>query len=119
MSNLGPIDQQLLQIVTAAQPANIPDVIQGMQAINALLPNDDGLKWFNKLYLMVTQQIDGQPPATAWSDGAWLTRLDVVFAGYYFAAIESFCRMTRAHRVPGMLSSKLETAQILTVFSSR
>src|SRR5579859_1362478 len=90
MSNLGPIDQQLLQIVTAAQPANIPDVIQVMEAIDALLPNDDGLKWFNKLYLMVTQQIDGQPPATAWSNGAWLTQLDVVFAGYYFAAIESY-----------------------------
>jgi Family of unknown function (DUF5995) len=90
MSNLGPIDQQLLQIVAAAQPANIPDVIQVMEAIDALLPNDDGLKWFNKLYLIVTQQIDGQPPATAWSDGAWLTQLDVVFAGLYFAAIESF-----------------------------
>ena len=35
-----------------------------MQSIDALLPNNDGLKWFNKLYLMVTQEIDGQPPAT-------------------------------------------------------
>ena len=71
MSNLGPIDQRLLQIVTAVQPASIPEVIQIMQTIDALLPNDDGLKWFNKLYLMVTQQIDGQPPATAWADAAW------------------------------------------------
>jgi hypothetical protein len=39
---------------------------------------------------MVTQQIDGQPPAMTWSDAAWLTQLDVVFAGFYFAAIVSF-----------------------------
>jgi hypothetical protein len=88
--NLDPIDQQLLQIVTAAEPVTIPDVIQVMQSIDTLLPNNDGLKWFNKLYLMVSQQIDGQPPATAWSDAAWLTELDVVFAGFYFAAIEGF-----------------------------
>jgi hypothetical protein len=87
-SNL--IDQQLLQIVAAAKPVTISEVIQVMRSIDALLPNNDGLKWFNKLYLMVTQQIDGQPPATAWSDPAWLTELDVVFAGFYFAAIESF-----------------------------
>jgi Family of unknown function (DUF5995) len=88
--NLDPTDQQLLQIVSDAQPVVIADVIQVMQSIDALLPNNDGLKWFNKLYLMVTQEIDGQPPATAWSDPAWLTRLDVVFAGFYFAAIASF-----------------------------
>jgi hypothetical protein len=88
--NLDPTDQQLLQIVSATPPVNIPDVIQVMQSIDALLPNNDGLKWFNKLYLMVTQEIDGQPPATAWSDPAWLTGLDVVFAGFYFAAVASF-----------------------------
>jgi hypothetical protein len=90
MPNLDPTDQQLLQIVSAAPPVNIPDVIQVMQSIDALLPNNDGLKWFNKLYLMVTQEIDGQPPATAWSNPAWLTGLDVVFAGFYFGAVASF-----------------------------
>jgi Family of unknown function (DUF5995) len=74
---LDPTDQQLLHIVSAAQPVTIADVIQVMQSIDALLPNNDGLKWFNKLYLMVTQEIDGQPPATAWLDAPWLTRLDV------------------------------------------
>jgi hypothetical protein len=88
--DLDSIDQQLLQIVSRAQPVTIPDVIQAMQSIDSLLPDDDGLKWFNKLYLMVTQQIDGQPPTTAWSDAAWLSLLDVVFAGFYFAAIASF-----------------------------
>lgn len=90
MPNLDAVDQELHNIVTAAQPVTIPDVIQVMQSIDGLLPSADGLKWFNKLYLMVTQQIDGQSPATAWSDAAWLTRLDVVFASFYFAAIASF-----------------------------
>jgi hypothetical protein len=59
MPNLDPINQQLLSIVSAAQPVTIADVIQVMQNMDDLLPNDDGLKWFNKLYLMVTQEIDG------------------------------------------------------------
>lgn len=89
MSNLDPVDEQLLQIVSSAQLMTISDVILVMQRIDALLPVSDGLKWFNKLYLMVTEEIDGQPPAAAWLDAAWLTRLDVVFAEFYFAAIAS------------------------------
>jgi len=87
MPNLDPTDAQLLQIVTAAVPASIADVIAVMQSIDELLPGDDGLKWFNKLYFMVTQQIDTQPAQNGWKDAAWLTHLDVVFAGFYFAAI--------------------------------
>jgi hypothetical protein len=84
------IDAQLLAIVTRPAPVTIPDVIATMQAIDNLLPVEDGLKWFNLLYLKVTQRIDGQPPATAWQDPQWLTRLDVIFAGHYFAAIAEF-----------------------------
>jgi hypothetical protein len=87
MSSLDLIDTQLLQIVDGAAPVSIADVIAIMQSIDGLLPSNDGLKWFNKLYLMVTQQVDNQPPAKGWEDAAWLTRLDVVFAGFYFAAI--------------------------------
>jgi hypothetical protein len=88
MPNLNPTDAQLLQIVSSAAPAVITDVVAVMQSIDGLLPSSDGLKWFNKLYLMVTQQIDTQPPSNGWEDATWLTRLDVVFAGFYFAAIE-------------------------------
>jgi hypothetical protein len=87
MPNLNSIDAQLLQVVSGASPASIADVAALMQSIDELLPSNDGLKWFNKLYLMVTQKIDAQPPANGWEDAAWLTRLDVVFAGFYFAAI--------------------------------
>jgi len=87
MPNLNSTDARLLQIVSSAASAVIADVIAVMQSIDGLLPRSDGLKWFNKLYLMVTQQIDAQPPPNGWEDAAWLTHLDVVFAGFYFAAI--------------------------------
>ena len=87
MPNFSPIDAQLLQIVNRSSPASIADVIGVMQTIDGLLPSNDGLKWFNKLYLMVTQEIDSQTPPDGWEDATWLTRLDVVFAGFYFAAI--------------------------------
>ncbi len=60
-----------------------------MQSIDALLPANDGLKCFNRLYLMVTQQV-GLPPGVAWQNPLWLDHLDVVFAGFYFDAIGDF-----------------------------
>ena len=87
MPNLNSIDTQLLQIVSGASPASIGDVIAVMESIDGVLPSNDGVKWFNRLYLMVTQEIGAQPPPNGWEDATWLTRLEVVFAGFYFAAI--------------------------------
>jgi hypothetical protein len=94
MAELSPVDAQLLGTVQAAAPVTIPDVIAVMEQIDGLLPGTDGLKWFNKLYLMVTQKIDGQPPAGGWKDAAWLTRLDVDFAGFYFDAIAGWLQQS-------------------------
>jgi hypothetical protein len=87
MVNLNPTDAQLLQIVNAAAPAALADVLAVMQSIDGLLPSSDGLRWFNKLYMMVTQRIDLKPPPDGWEDATWLTRLAVVFANFYFTAI--------------------------------
>ncbi len=81
-----PADQRLLTIVTGTSVTTIADVIATMEAIDSLLAGNDGLKWFNLLYLQVTRQVDGRPP-NSWQDATWLTRLDVVFAGLYFQAI--------------------------------
>jgi Family of unknown function (DUF5995) len=83
-------DQSLYDLVTSPAPVAIADVIARMQAIDALLPGSDGLKWFNRLYLMVTQQIDLHPPGGTWHSPTWFTRLDVVFAGLYFNAVADF-----------------------------
>jgi hypothetical protein len=84
-------DQGLYQIVTAAASSSVTinDVLQTMQSIDDLLPGTDGLKWFNRLYMMVTQEVDQRAPAE-WQDPNWLSRLDVVFAGFYFLTIAGF-----------------------------
>jgi hypothetical protein len=80
-------NQPLFDVVSAANPETIADVIATMNSIDALLPANDGLKWFNRLYLMVTDQVNVSPPGGAWQNPAWLTRLDVVFARFYFTAL--------------------------------
>lgn len=87
---LSAVDQSLLQLVSTPNPSSIDEVITRMQAIDAVLPGSDGLKWFNRLYLMVTEQVDLHPPGGAWQNPVWLLRLDVVFAGFYFAALRQF-----------------------------
>jgi hypothetical protein len=83
-------DQDLLQIVSAVARTTIEDVINVMQRIDGVLPSNDGLKWFNLLYLMVAREVYDHPPADGWRDVQWTTRLDVVFANFYFAAIANF-----------------------------
>jgi hypothetical protein len=84
------VDQPLYELVTGPECVTIADVIARMEAIDALLPVNDGLKWFNQLYMLVTQQVDLNPPGGAWKSPVWLTKLDVVFAGLYFSAVAGF-----------------------------
>jgi hypothetical protein len=85
--NLTAADQALYQIVTERKPDTIDGVLASMDRIDSALPDNDGLKWFNRLYRMVTEEVDLRPPNGGWKDSAWLRRLDVVFAGFYFRAI--------------------------------
>jgi hypothetical protein len=87
-----PADRQLGAILSGPEVATIADVMAKMTAIDAALPNDDGLKWFNLLYLKVTQRVDAAPPPGGWQNPAWLTRLDVVFAQFYFSAVADWLR---------------------------
>jgi hypothetical protein len=80
------MDSPLLAIATKPV-TTIPDVIASLEAIDALLPVTDGLKWFNWLYLIVTKAVDLNIGANTFHNPAWLTQLDVVFAGLYFSAL--------------------------------
>lgn len=100
-----PADQPLYNLANSAAPVTIADVIARMEAIDALLPANDGLKWFNRLYLMVTQQVDLHPPGGAWQSPAWLSRLDVVFASLYFSAVAGYLG---GHSVPSAWSALFE-----------
>ena len=58
-----------------------------MAAIAAPLPEDDGVARFNELYLAVTQAVAEETLAASYRDPEFISRLDVVFADLYFAAI--------------------------------
>jgi hypothetical protein len=86
-----PYDPTLLAAVQAA-PQSIPDVVQILENIESTCADGDGLKWFNWLYLQVTQAVAARisaPGSDSFTDPAWIAALDVAFANCYFAAIRS------------------------------
>jgi hypothetical protein len=77
-----------LPVVPPGPPATtIDDVIARMTAIDGVLPADDGVACFNRMYLEVTCGVGDQVKQGQFGDPAWITRLDVVFANLYFAGI--------------------------------
>ena len=91
--------QKILALVAnRAALTDIGQVIQTMQDLDKMLLPNDGLKWFNLLYLNVTQAVYSKPPAEGWDDKAWLYRLDINFARLYFDALAYSC--TDQTRVP-------------------
>jgi hypothetical protein len=76
---------------TATIPAakTVADVIAAMKSLQSKLSDDDGLKWFNFLYLAVTKAVDGAVNATQFNDPDWIAALDVVFANLYFNAVNT------------------------------
>lgn len=70
--------------------STITDAIAVMRAIDAALPDADGVKWFNYLYLKVTEAV--RADAASWEDWAFLERFDVAFARLYFDAVTSWER---------------------------
>jgi Family of unknown function (DUF5995) len=86
------IDAAVFGVLDGVPVNTVPDVIERMHALDAVLPPEDGLKWFNFLYQMVTEQILTDIVDSKWQDGTWLTELDVVFARLYFDAIVSWIK---------------------------
>jgi hypothetical protein len=86
-----PYDAALLAAVRMI-PQSIADVLQTMQTIGRTCIDGDGLKWFNWLYLQVTQSVETRVASGRFSDPAWLAELDVQFARLYFGALESALR---------------------------
>jgi hypothetical protein len=58
-----------------------------MTAIDSSLPDSDGVKWFNRLYLQVTRSVKQAVNPPVFRDARSMSELDVVFANLYFAAI--------------------------------
>jgi hypothetical protein len=89
MGYMFPYDAALLAAVQT-DPQSIPDVVQSLQTIDATCVDGDGLKWFNWLYLQVTQAVETRIAAGGFTDPAWLAQLDVQFARLYFSALKSW-----------------------------
>jgi Family of unknown function (DUF5995) len=70
----------------AARTGTIADVIARMKEIDGSLPRKDGVAYFNRLYLQVTEAVLAASEHTTFEDPRFLDRLDVVFAGLYFDA---------------------------------
>lgn len=84
-----PYDTQIAATV-AAVPHSIDDVVGILNSIDAVCADNDGLKWFNWLYLQVTLAVQGRVSAAGgFTDPAWIAALDVEFAGFYLGAIRA------------------------------
>jgi hypothetical protein len=80
------------QIIAALRsiPHSVSDVLANLQAIDTICSADDGIKWFNWLYLEVTGAIETKVNGGSFNDPAWLALLDVQFASLYFDFLKAF-----------------------------
>ncbi|SRR5229473_4021162 len=90
--NMFAYDETLLQIVSPAAPQSIPEVLQILRTVDAVLSSRDGLKWFNWLYLSVTSAIQATLASGRWNDRQWICLLDAQFAKFYFNALAAHLR---------------------------
>jgi Family of unknown function (DUF5995) len=77
----------LTETLRSTPVSSIDQVLELMSAIDLQLPDADGLKWFNRLYLQVTRSVRQAVGGTAFRDARFMAELDVVFANQYFAAV--------------------------------
>ena len=83
-------NEKLAQIIAAEAVATVDDVILVLRNLDRELSSNDGLKWFNLLYLRVTEGVRNQSATIRWENSKWLERLDVIFSKLYFAAIANW-----------------------------
>jgi hypothetical protein len=66
----------------------IRDVVSRMRAIDKSCAHADGVACFTRLYLEVTEGVRAAVRQTTFRDPRFVARLDVVFAGLFFAAVD-------------------------------
>lgn len=81
-------DTPPLPHLDAGPVTSIEGAISEMTAISEALPPADGLACFNRMYLIVTEKVLSEVSGAGYfDDPAFMSRLDVVFANLYLAAI--------------------------------
>ena len=79
-----------LAAATETPAQSIGGVLQLLETIDATCVDGDGLKWFNWLYLQVTQAVADLVARGGFHDPAWLSELDVQFAKLYSTALHAY-----------------------------
>lgn len=69
--------------------SSLKGVLERLEAIDSALPATDGVKWFNKLYLEMTQQVAATVPGRPQAAPGFLEALDVAFGNLYFDALDA------------------------------
>lgn len=75
--------------VPDGQPATVAEVVSRLRALQSTLPPGDGVAAFNRMYLQVTELVAARIRHGHFRNEAFMTRLDVVFAGLYLDAVEA------------------------------
>lgn len=68
---------------TLADDASLPEVATWLAELGAALPDDDGFRYFNAVYLRVTERVVARVASGVAHDPDFVSRLDVVFALAY------------------------------------
>jgi hypothetical protein len=82
-------DDSMLLAAVQNPPQSIADVLQSLRTIDSICVDGDGLKWFNWLYLQVTEAVEIRVASGGFANAAWLAELDVQFARLYLDAAKS------------------------------
>ena len=86
--------------ITPAVPSgpvtSVPEVITRMESLVAAFPATDGVACFIRMYLSVTREVAHRIGAGFFADPVFMTRLDVVFANLFFAAVDGWGSNPRA-----------------------
>ncbi|MFD8817628.1 DUF5995 family protein, partial [Streptomyces sp. NPDC059627] len=69
--------------------APVGTVVSRMRALDAVLPERDGIAVFNRIYLTVTEEVERRLAAGRFTDPGAVATLDVRFAERYLAAVDT------------------------------
>ncbi|MFI5099773.1 MAG: DUF5995 family protein [Actinomycetes bacterium] len=76
----------------------IEDIVARLDAISVQLRADDGVAAFDRVYLEVTRSVRDHLSAGFFDDPAFMTDLDVRFAGLFLAAVDADAAGTQVSR---------------------
>ena len=76
-------------VLRAPLPARIDGVVERLRALEAALPERDGVRAFTSLYLAVTEAVDERVRPGTFADAPFTRWLDVVFANLYLRALRA------------------------------